>query len=51
MILHLFVDHADNIFNIISVGKNVCKESVDHIINYYDDTSFDLWGLNSNVPT
>jgi len=32
MILHLFVDHAESIFNTISVGKDVCKEDVDHII-------------------
>jgi len=32
MILYLFVDYAENIFNTISVGKDVCKEDVDHII-------------------
>jgi len=47
MVLHLFADHADNVFNIISVVEDVCKESVDHIINYY----LACMGLNSNIPT
>jgi len=33
MILCLFIDYADNVFNIISVGKNMCKEDVAGIWN------------------
>jgi len=28
----MFIDHADNVFDIIGVGKNVCKQDVDYNI-------------------
>lgn len=36
-ITYVFIDHADDVFDIIGVGKNVCKQGV-NFNNRYDET-------------